>query len=326
MAMHQATAKMSKGRSDAGGLWAITAYFNPVGYQRRLNAYRMFRQALGIPLVAVELSFDGRFSLRDDDAEIVMKIPGRDVMWQKERLLNLALGALPEDCDKVAWLDCDILFERDDWPARACEALASSPIIQLYQRVRYLGPQWCQGERRQDHEIQIRPSLVSGVGAGLAVEACLVHPSPEQRPGTYANGMAWAARRELLDHHGLYDACIIGGGDRAISSAAYGCFEHVRNWHAFNERQWTYYLNWARPFHEACKGRVGVIDGDVYHQWHGKASDRGLGTRHNRLGQFDFDPFTDLALDERGCWRWNSDKPELHAYVRDYFASRREDG
>lgn len=317
---------MNMARPDASGLWAITAFFNPAAYQRRLGTYRLFRQALDVPLVAIELAFDGRFSLRDEDAEIVLRISGGDVMWQKERLLNLALQALPQDCDKVAWLDCDVLFENKDWPAQVCCALAETPIAQLYQRVRYLGPQWQPGEKREAHETHRRPSLVSGVAARLGVEACLVHPSREQRPGTYANGMAWAARRELLDRFGLYDACIIGGGDRAISSAAFGCFKHVRDWHEFNEQQWAYYLNWATPFHDACQGRVGMIEGDVWHVWHGKPDDRGLGSRHNRLGQFGFDPFTDITRDDQGCWRWNSDKPELHAYVRDYFASRREDG
>ena len=42
----------------SANLWAITCYFNPVGYRRRLENYRMFRQRLKVPLVAVELSFD----------------------------------------------------------------------------------------------------------------------------------------------------------------------------------------------------------------------------------------------------------------------------
>ena len=44
-------------------LWAITSYFNPVGYQRRLENYRIFRQRLTVPLVTVELSFAPVFEL-----------------------------------------------------------------------------------------------------------------------------------------------------------------------------------------------------------------------------------------------------------------------
>ena len=34
----------------------------------------------------------------------------------------------------------------------------------------------------------------------------------------------------------------------------------------------------------------------------------------------------DIAIAETGCWRWATDKPDLHRYVRDYFAARKEDG
>ena len=57
------------------------------------------------------------------------------MLWQKERLLNLALAALPDRCDAVAWLDCDVVFEDDDWPARAVEALQRFPLIQPFQTV-----------------------------------------------------------------------------------------------------------------------------------------------------------------------------------------------
>ena len=66
-------------------MWAITSYFNPVGYRRRLSNYRTFRADLAVPLVAVELSFDGRFELTDDDADILIQLSGGAVLWQKDR-------------------------------------------------------------------------------------------------------------------------------------------------------------------------------------------------------------------------------------------------
>ena len=41
-------------------------------------------------------------------------------------------------------------------------------------------------------------------------------------------GIAWAARRAILENHGLYDAMIIGGADRAMLYAIYGQFERNR--------------------------------------------------------------------------------------------------
>ena len=68
------------------------------------------------------------------------------------------------------------------------------------------------------------------------------------------------------------------------------------------------------------------LDEELHHLWHGDVRDRGFGTRHVGFAAFDFDPRADIALDGHGCWRWSSDKPELHRYVRDYFAARTEDG
>jgi hypothetical protein len=96
-------------------LWAVTSYFNPVGYRRRRENYRTFRERLAAPLATVELSFNGRFELEPQDAEILIQIRGRDVMWQKERLLNVAVKALPACCTQVAILDCDVVFLRPDW-------------------------------------------------------------------------------------------------------------------------------------------------------------------------------------------------------------------
>src|SRR5580658_2870882 len=113
-------------------LWGVTAYFNPAGYRSRLDNYRSFRKRLKTPLIAVEMSPTGHFELRRDDAEIVVQLAGGDVLWQKERLLNVALRHLPTDCDIVAWLDCDVIFADDEWPARTRVALDSYRMVQLF--------------------------------------------------------------------------------------------------------------------------------------------------------------------------------------------------
>ena len=73
----------------ADGLFAITAYFNPVGRGRRLANYREFRRRLTVPLVAVELAFGDRFELGHDDADILIQVRDGALLWQKERLLAL---------------------------------------------------------------------------------------------------------------------------------------------------------------------------------------------------------------------------------------------
>jgi hypothetical protein len=79
-------------RASVESLWAITSYFNPMSYQRRRANYRLFRERLNVPLVTVELAYGRDFELSDGDADILVQLRARDILWQKERLLNLALG------------------------------------------------------------------------------------------------------------------------------------------------------------------------------------------------------------------------------------------
>ena len=62
-------------------------------------------------------------SSRSDDADLLVQLRGGDVLWQKERLLNLGLKTLPDGCDKVAWIDGDVLFARPDWAAETARLL-----------------------------------------------------------------------------------------------------------------------------------------------------------------------------------------------------------
>jgi hypothetical protein len=309
---------------DGQELWAIACYFNPMGWQRRLDNFRRFRRALTVPLLAVELSYRGEYELQSDDATRLLRLRGHDVMWHKERLLNLAVAALPEGCRVVAWLDGDVLFRDDDWPHAALKALERVSLVQLFRRARYTGPGFLL--TGDPSIVWDRPGLGAGIDAGLTPLECLLHPSPEVRPKTYATGLAWAARRDLLLRHGFYEASIVGGGDRAFVCAGLGCFDYVIRSHHLNPRQTDHYHAWARPFHASVRGMVGAIDGEILHLWHGDRSDRGYGARHDGLARFDFDPRTDIAPEPGGVYRWASPKPDLHAFVAHYFASRREDG
>ncbi len=130
----------------------------------------------------------------------------------------------------------------------------------------------------------------------------------------------------MLAGVGLYDACILGTGDRAILCAAMGEIDHGVASVRMTPAHEAHYRRWAVRFAAAIGGRAGSIDGRVYHLWHGDLADRRYGERHEALRRFDFDPAADIAVDASGCWRWTSAKPELHEYVRRYFETRREDG
>ncbi len=292
-------------------LWAITSYFNPVGYKSRLANYRTFRKFLTAPLVAVELSFTGSFELQPGDADILVQLVGGDVLWQKERLLNVALHHLPPECDAVAWVDCDVVFAVDDWHERARAALEHFPLVQLFSERCNLARSANIGSAASDVIESVSQSLGFKIAPGRAQPDDLRVAGGTWTRGASA-GIAWAGRRALLDRCGLYDAGIVGGGDRAVVCAAMGKFDYGVHAAQMNGRQEEYYRAWAELFFADVQAQVGYLDGRVFHLWHGEWQDRKTVLRHECLKSFHFDPFTDIALGASGCWRWNSDKPGLH--------------
>jgi hypothetical protein len=308
--------------------WAITSYFNPVGYRGRLANYHAFRERLKVPLVAVELAYGSRFELVEGDADILIQLRGADVMWHKERLLNVALKAVPGACRKVAWLDCDILFESDAWAEAASRLLDRMPLVQLFGEVHYMPrglPLSAVGPAAAEAH---RTSIGIAVTEGLKPKDYLDEAN-HRVYGRYAPGFAWAARRDLIERHGFYDGCIVGGGDRALVSAASGHYDHVIGRHRMTEREVSPYMEWAEPFHDTfngASGGIGCVGGNIFHLWHGALENRRLRERHQGLSRFRFNPREDIAVAENATWHWNSDKPDMHAFVRDHFVLRREDG
>ncbi|MHB8835135.1 MAG: hypothetical protein ACYC9Y_05425 [Candidatus Methylomirabilia bacterium] len=302
-------------------LWAVTALFNPMGYRSRAENYRVFRERLAAPLVAVELACDGSF-LRTGDAERVVRVRGGDVLWQKERLLNLALRHLPPECRHVVWLDADLVFDDDDWIERTRAALAQRALVQAFSTARHLRRGADPGRRRPGDTLLARESMGAKQSRGEIDFAALAAGAPPD----FSTGLAWAMRRELIERVGFYDAAVCGGASLLMGAAAAGEIEAIVRRFRMGAREAEHARRWARSFREAAGGGMGFVEGGVAHLWHGERSNRGYGTRFALLESAGFDPESDLVLGPEGAWLWASEKPHLHAGLRSYFSNRREDG
>ncbi|MEJ2340557.1 MAG: hypothetical protein P8Y15_16930 [Gemmatimonadales bacterium] len=209
--------------------------------------------------------------MTEGDADVLIQIPGSDVLWQKEHLLTLALRSVPRECEKIVWLDSDVVFVDDEWPHRAAELLEAVPLVQVFGELREIRAEVRLGQSdvaeiadpasEPSHPpsfsfthklLELRSaSLENTVASGR-------RQGPTTRVGT---GIGWAFRREVFAGTGFYNGSVIGGNDRA----------------------------------------------------------------HRGLVRFGFDPWRDVRADENGSLRWCTPKDELHRYVRDWFASRKED-
>lgn len=283
----------------------------------RNQNYRAFREDLRLPLITVELAFDEPFALTAEDTDILIQIRGGDRLWQKERLLNLALEALPGDCDQVMWIDADILVcNLPEWVDQIQLGLERHSVVQAFSTVNMLDA--------DGKTILRNPSTVAAMQS-YADPDQLFRDTLDRSKGAPCSGHVWAAHRVVLDGVGFYDGCIVGGGDSAFLCAATGDFDKVIQMHQMGAAQRERYLSWAEKIHRRVTDGVGFIDCQIDHLWHGSIENRRGADRHRGLSQIGFDPFSDIRLNQDKVWEWATDRPELHNYVRNYFLARQED-
>src|SRR5579885_1230693 len=127
---------LTRKRTTASRLAVITCHFNPLGFRRPIANYFRFRESLrGATVFTIEASFSGRFSL---PADWKIRANERNILWQKERLLNEALKRLPARFDCVAWIDADLLFMNERWAAETVSKLDHVPVVQLFEHAHHL--------------------------------------------------------------------------------------------------------------------------------------------------------------------------------------------
>lgn len=274
----------------------ICCHFNPSNYNNLRHNYWTFREALNADLTTVELSYTSQFEIPD---AIQIKGDRSHIMWQKERLLNIAIER--STSEYLAWVDADLIFQNPHWINETLLKLQEFPVVQLFESVTDLDA----------NGNTIRTSLGDAYGHISGVEGW-------KRPGG-----AWAARREVLQH-GLPDAHILGSGDAMLLSAWRGRWRHPLL-KRLNQNWKQHHLRYAAKVYPLVRNQIGYVSGNCLHLHHGSKENRNYVGRTTYLTDHDFDPSTDICLDENGLWKWNSDKPEMHQLVRDYFSQRRED-
>jgi hypothetical protein len=301
-------------------IWVLTSYFNSRGYEsKRLNFARFLEgmHSVCAPVLVVELAFgEAPFELLNVDP--CLRLRCECILWQKERLLNLALKQLPPSCTKVAWVDCDILFEDPEWLEKASLALDRFPVIQPFSEAVRLP---------RNHALYSGEGEVyRGFGAKLAENRQSVTAGAFDLHGH--TGFAWAARRGVLEASGFYDASITGSGDHLMAHAMMGDFESecVKSMVGHSGRFRAHFVKWAERAFALVNGSVGFTPGRVLHLWHGNTEQRRYYLRNAQLQSFSFNPEEDLMIDHHGAWKWASNKPALHRWARNFFMSRNEDG
>jgi hypothetical protein len=316
--------------------WVICAYFNPSQsknmHKRYIDFYNNLKKQ-GANILCVELTFgNNKPELLNSQADILINRKSNAIMWQKERLLNIGLENLPTNCDKFSWVDIDIKFEDPNWINKTKDLLNQYCIVQPYSVIINLSK-----NKQQLHEKDLTLGLMDGqksfgfaygikkFGKELLTTKFILNS--ESKHMKAHPGYAWAARRSVFKNVGLYDRLILGSADALIAHGFYGnknCFLTEDKF--CSESMQKDQHEWIEKIYKNVKGSVGFLEGNIYHVWHGSFKNRLFEQRREILKKHNFQPKTDIHLDNNKCWRWSSDKHEMHLWIKKYFWYRNEDG
>ena len=311
-------------------LLAITSYYNPLKGKLRKENYDIFRKFLGLELLTVEWSRDGEFELCEKDAEYLIQASGGDLLWQKERLLNIGLErAKTLGFSKVAFLDCDIVFSNLKWFENVNAALENYSILQCYSHVNYLPSMNCLGMSREDiigtNPEYSLPSFAHGIIKNNGSMFVPINPEVTSPiPGICGNpGMAVAIRIDRNSRWYHYEGNIVGGADILLMAGVANCLEDYMHSRKYSPAHKEHILKWRdEHFHANCK--LGYADNTVFHLWHGKIEKMDYRKRVLILTECEYDPPKDLNLEEAGALSFASKDSDLKERVAEYLFSRQD--
>lgn len=297
---------------SSSDLCVITVFFNPAKYKSLLRNYLIFRENLkkqNVKLITIELTFFNR--LPELNFPEVIHLNSNSIMWQKECLINYAINHI--DCEKFAWVDCDVLFSNDNWVNDTSKKLDSVDVVQLFKRVYYL-PKGHMSYNKQ-HDIMVQ----SVIWQAKTYKNWLNRRKNKELPFS-SPGFAWAAKKSSFQN-GLYDLNIVGSGDTFMVDCLLNSWDIHGFAKKFTPSMKSHMIEWLSK--EKNK-TFDFLPDDIYHLNHGSLKNRAYMDRHNILLDNDFDPTKDIVK-TNGVLEWSTNKINMHKSIEQYFFNRNED-
>lgn len=299
-------------------LAAVTCHFNFSRARSRRENHHLFALHLadiGLPLWICEARLPGDPLDLSPDADWAIEVP--DAIWLKENLLNYAIRRLPAGYDAVAWIDNDSIDFPPNLVERTCKALEKHAVVQMFSTAFWQNADGTRGSY-----------LKRGQGGVVSMARRNAERAGEKRVDPLHDhpGLAWAARREVLDQiGGLYDRDISGGGDVWFALGCWGDWQ--AHWpDGFSVPLRDDAMAWARKAYAVIQGDVGFIDVHPLHLYHGPLRARRYTRRHAMLRQHAFDPAVHLETTPGGIFRLAEECPHaIRQWLREHLVSQRKE-
>jgi hypothetical protein len=273
-------------------------------------------------------------------------------LWLKENLINIGVQSLPHNWQQVCFLDSDVHFVRPNWVGECIHKLQHYSFLQMFSQARDLGPNyemlpedyphangvsfvksWQDGDLAENLTKGWKPKTIvtrSQILADLQKaqadlsQLALDFAQLEKDIEGYDTrrvfpGLAWATTRKAWDDvGGLPDFAIWGGADWSMAHALIGRREGMMH-NGLHDNYKSMMNAWADRADTHIRRNVGIMEGTVFHNWHGKKTVRGYGDKHRILAKLHFDPIKHLKKDAAGLYQLHDDGTDTFYKLRDSF-------
>ena len=311
--------------------------FRPVQWEKTArNFMRVINElaAAGIPTFVAELvrpeypPVTAGFTPAQKHTTRTFVFESEHVLFHKENLQNILAAAVPEEYQKLCFLDADVLFTNPHWYDALSHGLNDYQIMQPMD--------WCEWLDPNDQVVQtinwhgkIPASMLLELKDKMRLERC--HP-----------GFALAFQRASFNQiNGFYERQPVGSGDSAFVCALSKDTEQLdANKTLYATMEFAYaetfsYQNYREQIQRVAPTIGYLRDNTARHLYHGDLLNRGhIKTTTNTMYQLpprhQFLPPIDPSINEYpfarrgdGILEWTN--PDYKVCLLPYFQSRNED-
>lgn len=272
-------------------------FFNPSRTKRILMNYFYTKNQFDLqklPVFTIELVYEGR-SHEIPDA---IHVSSNSVMFHKENLCRVLETKIPKKYKKLAFLDCDILFNDPMWYYKTSKLLDEYDVVQPFERAHWMDLTYTHVELSRNTVLQMKKPVWDFI----------YHP-----------GFAWCMNRDWYNYSGFFDYAISGSGD-TLSSAAWLKKTFPPGFQSLPKalvREYMKFLNKACPKITFLKGV------DVFHLYHGSRVNRQYSLRHKML-EIKQDISELITKNSDGVFEWKDPK-KWNPLFLEYFENRKDD-
>lgn len=288
---------MGQSHSNCKDMAICFVIFNPARTRRMIMNYLYIKNKFDtqkLPNFTIELIY------KDRQPEIpdAFHVHSNSVMFHKENLYRVLEKKIPKKYKKLAFLDCDVMFEDPEWYSKTSKLLDTHDIVQPFETAYWLDLTYTQ--------------------ATLSRKTVL-HMKNKKWDFAYHPGFAWCMRRDWYNKVGFFDYALSGSGD-TLSSAVWLDKYFPPNFQSLPKAL----VNEYKKYQTSPVPRITFLkDTSIHHLYHGSRENRQYSERHKMLN-INEDVKELITTNKDGVFEWKEPK-NWNSIFLNYFVSRNDD-